>query len=71
MCFSAPGLLSNGKSFLNHSDRYGLKRISRNVKPDAVQNRIGQTVNQKIAKKSCKILNLKDNIHYSVRLGEI
>ena len=28
----------------SHSASYGLRRIGRNVKPDAVQNRIGQTV---------------------------
>jgi len=28
----------------NHSDNYGLRGIFRNVKPDAAQNRIGQTV---------------------------
>jgi hypothetical protein len=40
-CSWRNSLVNRSKS---HSDSYGLRRICRNVKPDAVPNRIGQTV---------------------------
>jgi len=44
---------SLGDRSKKHSGSYGLRRIGRNVKSDAVQIRIGQTVTLKIAKTVC------------------
>jgi len=54
-----------------HSGSYGLRGIDRNVKPDAVQNRIGQTVKPEILKNILTLLMIQKIYHFTVRLGEM
>ena len=55
----------------NHSSSYGSRRTGRNVKPDAVQNRIGQAVKPEIQKNTFTLLMIRQIYHFMVRLGEM
>jgi len=55
----------------NHSGSYGSRRIGRTVKPDAVQNRIGQTVTARHTQNHSHTPDDTTTNHFTVRLGEM